>query len=1039
MDKGKRAIVSLIIFVLLITPITLIISNNVHSIPAITSENEGVTTVEWDFSNVSDYQAENISLAPGSAKLSLYDSEWRQVTSSDFNTGSTLDVDISPTGELKLNITDQIQILENGNFTAPDDNGEWDSIPGNMNVDGWASTYAGDFALVGGDNSERRVTVGGLGDNGYCWRNFVCEWDPSKGYNATVWLNQTFSMPSIPLSVNVSAFHRFDNSSLSVSPGSLSKIIVTRISDNQSHILYDSGFVNESYAEYKPLWWNDAGIFTEPGLYNLTLLTYTNTSGNIATSSFPPVGIYNYWDNASLTYNAYRQSGTYMSDVFDAGSYAIWKSIFWNETLPPETSIEVYVRTGNSTVPTDSIWSNWTAPITESNSSLIDRPWGRYIQYRIEMATNSTDFTPVLSNLSISYEKYCLRGFVETGDFTPSDLIRWGQLTYSDELSGQTIIYQFSTDSGATWKSRPLDGDLSNVSLQSGSIRFRAILMTSDTVKTPSVQLLQFSYISLNPSLLLQPLWNRTGASPGQQVRLTVHFNNTAESVSSGAWINVYLDARLDYLANSSFNTPGFQYYIPDDDVNVRKFYFSDIGAMSQNSFWIEARLKTGLVDGEILQSTITLDYQDPLDNRVESILRIANIRVNGPRIEMSLSQVNDAADVGDTVAYVLHVNNTGKGPAEHVWINATLDERLRGENITWDLRSVQGNSSHTIEFNATLGENVAQGTTIPMSLSASYSDSSGYVMQAYSNSVTVTAKLKSQITLTMASQYTQVNSSELQVITVHFNNTGYGSADSVRFNFTIPEEWEFVSTSEEGLQYSDLYVWELENIGPGTHSFTITLKALKLPEVNVTGSFVIFMVVTDPILGQMPQTASEPVPFSIIRIYTVWEQIYWPWSGLAMAGIISAVIFGLWYYFKPVPPSIDDAFVIYKDGRLISHRQSVNGGKSGLDGDLVGAMLNAVQEFISDSLSNNKSDKVKKLEFGERELFLERGSCINLVVIYSGSMNRKLEAQVREMVEKIEREHNFLQSWDGRMTQLADVNPLLDELIKSWQSPKST
>lgn len=1037
MKKGGKIIAPFFILIMLISPI-LLLPNHVHSVPVIASENEGVTTVQWDFSDISDYNANNVSLVPDTARLSLYSSEWRQATSSDFNNGTTQYVDISSTGELKLNITDRIQILENGNFTAPDDNGEWDSIPGNMIVDGWASTYLGDFGLSG-DNSQRRVPDGGLGDNGYCWRNFVCEWDPSEGYNATVWLNQTFSMPSIPLSVNVSAFHRFDNSSISVSPGSLSKMIVTRISDNQSYILYDSGFVNESYADYKPLWWNDASIFTEPGLYNLTLLTYTNTSGNIATSSFPPVGIYNYWDTASLTYNAYRQSGTYISEVFDAGSYAIWKSIAWNETLSPDTSIEVYVRTGNSTVPTDSIWSDWTSPLTDSNSSLIDRPWGRYIQYRVEMATNSTNSTPVLSNITVLYDKYCLRGFVETGDFTPSDLIRWGQLTYTEELSGQAITYQFSTDSGTTWKSRPLDGDLSNVSIQSGSIRFRAVLITSDAVKTPAVHLLQFSYISLNPSVLLQPLWNRTGASPGQAVRLTVHFNNTEDSLSSGAWINVYLDARLEYVANNSYTADGFQYYIQDDDPNIRKFYFSGIAAISQNSFWIDARLKSGLLDGDLLQSTITLDYEDPLDNRVESVLKTANIRVNGPKIEMSLRQVNDAADVGDTVTYILHVNNTGKGTAEHVWINATLDERLRGGNITWDLLSVQGNSSNALEFNATLGDNVAQGTTIPMSLTASYSDSSGHVMQAYSNSVTVSAKLKSQITLAMVSQYTQVNSSELQVITVHFNNTGYGSADSVRFNFTVPEEWEFISTSEEGIQYSGMYVWELENIGPGTHSFTITLKALKLSEDNVKGSFVIYMAVTDPIMGQMPQTASVPVQFSIIRIYTIWEQIYWPWSGFAMAAIISAVIFGLWYCFKPVPPSIDDAFVIYRDGRLISHRQSVTGEKSGLDGDLVGAMLNAVQDFISDSLSNDKSDKVKKLEFGERELFLERGSCINLVVIYSGSMNRKLEAQVRELVEKIEIEHDFLQAWDGRMTQLSDVNPLLDNLIKSWQSAKST
>ena len=199
-----------------------------------------------------------------------------------------------------------------------------------------------------------------------------------------------------------------------------------------------------------------------------------------------------------------------------------------------------------------------------------------------------------------------------------------------------------------------------------------------------------------------------------------------------------------------------------------------------------------------------------------------------------------------------------------------------------------------------------------------------------------------------------------------------------------------------------------------------------------------IYMAVTDPVDGAQPTVSSSPVSISITRIYTFWEKIYWPWSGLVMAIVASLTIFGLWYYFKPIPPSIDDAFVIYKDGRMISHRQSATGQKSGLDGDLVGAMLNAVQEFISDSLSNDKSDKVKKLEFGDRELFLERGQSVNLVIIYTGSMNKKLEAQVKELTDHIENGHPFLAEWDGRMSQLADVNPQLDELIKAWQTVKT-
>ena len=152
----------------------------------------------------------------------------------------------------------------------------------------------------------------------------------------------------------------------------------------------------------------------------------------------------------------------------------------------------------------------------------------------------------------------------------------------------------------------------------------------------------------------------------------------------------------------------------------------------------------------------------------------------------------------------------------------------------------------------------------------------------------------------------------------------------------------------------------------------------------------------------------------------------------MAIASIF--IIYGMWYYFKPIPPTIDDVFAIYKDGRLISHRKSSSGMRSELDGDLVSAMLTAVQEFISDSLSKDSTDKVKKLQFGDRELYVERGENVHLTVIYSGSMNNKLEGQILELNQKIEDEHPFLQAWDGRMSDLEDIGPQLDSFIEEWQ-----
>ena len=36
--------------------------------------------------------------------------------------------------------------------------------------------------------------------------------------------------------------------------------------------------------------------------------------------------------------------------------------------------------------------------------------------------------------------------------------------------------------------------------------------------------------------------------------------------------------------------------------------------------------------------------------------------------------------------------------------------------------------------------------------------------------------------------------------------------------------------------------------------------------------------------------------------------------------------------------------------------------------------------------------------------------------------------------MHKIELDHPFLPTWDGRMSELEDINPQLDKLIGEWQ-----
>jgi hypothetical protein len=216
-----------------------------------------------------------------------------------------------------------------------------------------------------------------------------------------------------------------------------------------------------------------------------------------------------------------------------------------------------------------------------------------------------------------------------------------------------------------------------------------------------------------------------------------------------------------------------------------------------------------------------------------------------------------------------------------------------------------------------------------------------------------------------------------------------------------------------------------------------VTFTALDTGVKNVSATMHADMSVLDQVHGQSGAVAEDYTVIYIIRISTIWEKIYWPWSGAAAAVVLSALAFGLWWLYRPTPPGITDIFFIYKDGRLISHRSAASSMRRDLDEDLVSSMLTAVQQFVSDSLSDKDTDHVKKLEFGDKEILIERGKMTYLAAIYTGDMNRKLNGRIEELVRKIEIDYPSLAEWNGSSRSLESIGGMLDQLIGEWQSSK--
>ena len=93
--------------------------------------------------------------------------------------------------------------------------------------------------------------------------------------------------------------------------------------------------------------------------------------------------------------------GELVSEVFDTKLLSRFGALSWRADVPAGTAIAVQVRTGNVGEP-DETWSAWSAEQTDPLASRAESPPGRFVQYRVKLATKDPPHTPELSSVALS-------------------------------------------------------------------------------------------------------------------------------------------------------------------------------------------------------------------------------------------------------------------------------------------------------------------------------------------------------------------------------------------------------------------------------------------------------------------------------------------------------------------------------------------------------------------------------------------------------------------------------------------------------------
>ncbi len=178
---------------------------------------------------------------------------------------------------------------------------------------------------------------------------------------------------------------------------------------------------------------------------------------------------------------------------------------------------------------------------------------------------------------------------------------------------------------------------------------------------------------------------------------------------------------------------------------------------------------------------------------------------------------------------------------------------------------------------------------------------------------------------------------------------------------------------------------------------------------------------------------SSNPIDIKVIRP-TVEELSPWFWLLVALAAVLGAgAVLGYWKITRKY--DIEQVFLIYESGILIAHESKIK--KEDMDDEILGSMLSGIQDFIRDAfmqvtdVEDAADFNLKKLEFGEKNIMIARGSNIFIAAVFAGYATEKLESELAEVISEIEeRFGEVLKTWDGHMSQVVGTEEIISKLV---------
>jgi hypothetical protein len=130
--------------------------------------------------------------------------------------------------------------------------------------------------------------------------------------------------------------------------------------------------------------------------------------------------------------------------------------------------------------------------------------------------------------------------------------------------------------------------------------------------------------------------------------------------------------------------------------------------------------------------------------------------------------------------------------------------------------------------------------------------------------------------------------------------------------------------------------------------------------------------------------------------------------------------------------PIVEQVFLIYEDGRLISYASLSRDEHQ--DEDIISGMLTAVKNLLTVVFVKKEANEdvgPYKFELGERNINLKMGKHFFIAIVIKGKENAPLLEKFDSIVQDIQKRYgDVFENWTGEMKDIEGVNEIIMKLL---------